>query len=153
MNRKGEILSASVIVLSVLTVIGGVIGLGIVDSVTKEAVNPTTVINETHTITAVPQSFSTTNIPVVSGSFKVQTNSGNATLVLNTNYTVLDYTTGTINITSYNLNQGSTLRVTYAYEGEEYYSSALSRTIVTYIVPVALLGLLAFVAGIYFLRG
>ena len=132
-----------------MLIISGIIGFAILDSLATDATNPATVSNETHTISSVPEVITVSNTPVVSGSETIKNEAGTVTLTRNVNYTVVSYSTGQFNITDYNISaHGSTLGVYYSYEDSNYLHSSISRTIMSYVVPIGLLGLLAVAAGI-----
>lgn len=132
----------------VMLLVGGIVVWSIVDSLATDATNPLLVSNESFTNTsAIPFLQRLSNTPYLSGSTTLLNNSGTA-LTVDTNYTELNNTH--INITDVTgdaVHNTTTFLISYDYEDATYFSSSLSRTIMTYIVPLGLLGLLVIVAA------
>lgn len=149
MHMKGQM---TALVSAIILVVSGVIGLVILDTIGADAATPGTTINESHTITAAPETVTLTYSPIVTaangGQLVLMNQWGNWTLTESTEYDVLSYTDGTINVTDYTPATNGTLYVTYTHSDGTYYSSSLSRTIIVFLVPLGLLSLLAFVAFI-----
>ena len=132
----------------VMVLISGVIGFSIIDSVAKDATNHKWSVNESHSnTTSLPQNMTLTYDKVLAGSLTMTGATGTPIVGYNTLYATEGYANipSTLNTT---LN-GTTWLFTYAYEGDEYFDSSLSRTIMAYIVPLGLLGMIAIAAGIY----
>jgi len=135
---------AGMITLAVVLV-GGVIAFGILDAVTSDTLDTSAVTLEAHTITngngSAGDIFTLGYIPIVSVT-NVTNNAHNSSMTVSNNYTVDDTVTGQITITNYDTTQGACCEVSYIYDDGTYLSGGLSRTIVAYIVPIGLLGLL-----------
>lgn len=130
----------------VVAIVGGVVGLVIVDTVVTSVSSVTSVSNETATLTAVPSTITAAHYPIHSGSLTIKNATGGYTLN-SSDYTVSNYRTGTISIVSYaNSTYGNGLELYYNYEPAAFLTSSLSRVIVSYLVPMGLLGILALVA-------
>lgn len=145
------------LVALVVLLIGGIIGLTITDAVVTDTVHLDGYVNESHTLTcgcneSSYETVTLNSIPMATtaqgGRTVTLMNSyGNFTLVSGTNYDILSYTSGTINITDYETaTNGTAIYMTYDYVPTTWFDSSLSRTIVVYIVPIGLLGLLAVAA-------
>src|SRR6056297_2107665 len=140
MKKKG-VATISFIVMVVAMYIGG----SILDVIISDNVNYDVVSDESITISGVPEVITTDNNNVVSGTLTI-TNSTDYTLIVNTDYTVLDYDVGTINITSYdNTTYGDDLFLNYQYKGSQYMDNSIARTISPYIPVMILLALLGVV--------
>lgn len=141
---------ATMAIVLVIAVISGIIGLGIIDALVADAVTPATANNESHTITSAPETVTLSNHPIVTsangGTLTLMNQWGNWTLTEGTEYTVSSYPSGTISVLDYTPATNGTLLVTYTYGDGTYYSSSLARTIAIYVVPIGMLGILAFVA-------
>ncbi|UCD07739.1 MAG: hypothetical protein JSW41_02085 [Candidatus Aenigmatarchaeota archaeon] len=124
-----------------VVLVGGIISWGIMDALVVETLETTGVNLEAHTITGGSGSFNVNNVPLLVVS-NVTNNAYNSSMTETANYTILDTVTGEINVTNYDANEGACCQVSYTYDDATYLSSSLSRTIVTYIVPIGLLGLL-----------
>lgn len=146
---KGQ---GTVMVAAIIALVSGVIGFAILDSLIVDTVNLSGTTNESQTVSSVPTVITVSNIPIASTADGgvtpvLQNQYGNFTLVENTNYVILSRALGQINITEYNVtNNGTSVLVTYDYRPATFLDSNLSRTIMAFIVPLGLLGLLGLAA-------
>lgn len=143
MDMKGQ----GAVMMAVLVLVFGVIGAVIVDEVAKNSTSADTVTGETHNISSVPETYTLDNVEdgIVPDSISIS-NDTTETLTEGTNYT-LDDDTGVVNITDYDITEyGDTLYNDYQYYPTEYINSSLARTIIAFIVPIILLGLLGVAA-------
>lgn len=130
-----------------ITVVTLVIGFVIADDLISGATNLNGVTDEQHTITSVPEVYTLDNPRLSESTLTIENATGDVNLTKGINYTVLSYDNSKINITDYDrATHGGTLNNTYSYEPQAYYHSSLSRTVVNYVVPLGLLGVLAFIA-------
>ncbi len=129
--------------LAVLLV-GGVIAWQIMDAVVVTTIETDSVLLEQHTIAGATGTF-TLNLPPLVTVNNFTNNAYNSSMTLTNNYTIDSLATGRISVVAYDPSQGACCQVSYTYDDATYLSSNLSRIIVTYIVPIGLLGLLAFV--------
>jgi len=131
----------------VMMVITGVIGFSIVDGVVNPSVNHQWAVNESHSnSTDLPENITLTYDALAASSLSFTTSDGTP---IEAGYVTV-YTDEGYAEVSADLNttlNGTTWLYTYAYEGDQYFDSSLSRTIVTYVVPIGLLGLIAIVAS------
>jgi len=123
-----------------VVLVGGIISFGVMDALVVQTLETSGVTLESHTVT-VGTPFTLNNVPIVSVT-NVTNDGYNSSLTVNNNYTIDDLVTGTINLTNYDTTQGACCQVSYTYDDGTYLSGGLSRTIVQYIVPIGLLGLL-----------
>lgn len=138
-NLKGQ----ATIIGMIITLVTGIIGFVIVSGIVTPTYNSATYNNESFTAAAYATGNQLSNFEdgIVSGS-DVVTNTTH-TLTRITNYNI-SYTTGIINVsTDY---ENDTMSATYDYYPSEYLNSSISRTVIQYVVPVGLLGILAFAA-------
>lgn len=138
-RRKG----ANLLTLAVMLVTG-LVAYNLLDVLITDTITPTTVTNETVGTGNGTGYLSGTldNFPVIAASDSMTCN---YTAVGAVNYTLTD-ATGALVVTDVVKCAGATVRANYQYEDTAYYDSSLSRTIVTYIVPIGLLGLFAIAA-------
>jgi len=131
----------------IMVVITGVIGFSIVDGVVNPAVNHQWAVNESHSnTTSLPENLTLSYDALAASSLSFTTSGGTP---IDIGYVTV-YTTEGYAEVSADLNttlNGTTWLFTYAYEGDQYFDSSLSRTIVTYVVPIGLLGLIGIVAA------
>lgn len=132
----------------IIVIISFIIGMAVVDSLTTTITNVLGVTDEQENLSSVPTTITLGNTPFVIASLSFENVTGTSlTSGTTINYTVLDRTAGTINVTGYNSTlYGQLVNVTYNYEPTGYLQSSLSRTIAIYIVPIGLLALLGLVA-------
>jgi len=133
-------------IAGIIALVSGIVGLVILDDVFKPTLNVYTITNESVTLlnnTAV----SLGNDNLISGTVTVR----NATITLaeTTNYT-MDYAAGTITLTvASDKYDNNAFDISYGHHKDEYWNSSLSRVIAPYVVPVGLLGILAFAAFLF----
>ena len=135
----------------ILAVISLIIGLVIVNDIVIDTQNYSQIINESHTLTAVPQNVTLNNNPIPTSTGVTIVNGSGAVTLAATNYSIISRTDSIIEIlnTYDNDSHGQVVQFTYEYEPTEYLDSSISRTIVGYFVPIAMLGALLIIAGIY----
>jgi len=141
-NSKGMATMAVVI-----GIVGAVVGFVIVDSVITDTANTftqlDTVTNNNQTLVALTQSNISTFNSIVQGG----------TTLPAANYTVILSPCCSINMTNLSSpgfdSANTTANVSYNYVKSAYFDSSLSRTIVSYVVPLGLMGVLAMAALVY----
>ena len=127
-------------IAAILLVVSGIIGLVIVDTITGDTVTPGSITNETVGTANASGYLSETldNYPVVAVS-SVYCND-----TTTTNYTVTT-ATGAIVVDGADCTS-DVVKASYTYEDDNYFTNSISRTIVAYIVPIALLGIFGYIA-------
>lgn len=141
-NKKG----ITPILTTIIFIVGGLIAWGIVSTLVTNTGTPGFTENESFTnTTAIPQTYRVGNRPYLLLSTQV-TNSSGTVLTRDTNYTEVN--TSYINITDCGDCSvvGDTFLITYNYQDADFFSSALSRTIMQWVVPLGIIGLLAVAA-------
>lgn len=140
MRLKGQ---AGVLVIITL-IIGGIIGLSIIDTLAEDVANVSGAINESVTLSTTAITLANVEKGVVSASETI-TNSTGYALVRNTDYNIT-YSTGVVGINSADFD-AMEANVTYNYVANTAFESSLSRTIMTYIVPIGLLAIIGVAAA------
>ena len=143
MKRKG---ATGIAMSFIVLIVAGFIGGNIMDSIVADSVNYDVATNESFTLSSVPETITLANTPVASGTVSITNSTGAYSLTESTNFEVLSYEEGTINIISYDdTTYGSDILVSYQYEGSQYLDNGLGRTISPYIPVMMLLALLGIV--------
>jgi len=138
MKRKGIVNLAVIFVL-----IAGVIGFAIIDTITTDTLSPATINQTVGTANATGYldgtlTYTPLTLPVVYSNGTIET--GNVTVAIGS--TSLLTTDGANNF------KGATVLAYYSYDDPTYLSGSLSRTIISYVVPIGLLAVLAVAAGV-----
>lgn len=128
---------------AIIAIVCAVVGFAIVDSITADTVSAAT---KNESVGSANQTgyFSDTldytplTTPVVYSNGTVQT--ANVTVAAGSK-------TITVTDGAYNF-LGATIKAYYSYDDETYLSGSLSRTIITYIVPIGLLFVIGLAAGL-----
>lgn len=131
----------------IIGVVTAIIGFAIVSAVAANTTNLSSAANESHTLSGVPELVTLNHGDI---SSLAVTNATDEYTLVDADYDIIDAEAGTVNITtSYdNTAYGNEVMFSYNYEGETYFGSSLARTIITYVVPIGLLGVLALAAGL-----
>ena len=150
MKRKGQ----QEIIVGLIAIITLVIGMVIVDDVIRTTNNLNSITNETHTLTAVPENITLSYSPIPLTYTITITNTTGAVTLDATNYTIISRTDSIIQINDNydNDTQGMELYFSYNYIQAEYFDSALTRTISSFIVPIGLLAIIGFVGYVTLIR-
>jgi hypothetical protein len=127
------------ILTMVVALVAGIVLFSVLDMLIADTNNPASVVNETvGTANASGYLSATLDYPLIVDMGLVYCNS-----TATTNYTVTDFT-GAIVVDGADCASAAVL-ASYTYDDGTYMSGSLSRLILTYLVPIGMLGLLGFI--------
>lgn len=136
MSLKGQVTITAVII----GLVSAVIGFTIIDQIVAPAANPSSgTLNEFTTNTSLGEGYG-----LIEGALVIINASDSTdTLTIVDDYNIT-FNSGVL-VIGYEWD-GNSMNATYDYVQAEYLNSSLSRTIVSYVVPIGLLGVLAMAA-------